>query len=97
VRSRDLLGCRCHRFLCLTPSECKHNSQSPSRPEILTQHALSVAVELQGTKEPSVIAMPWALKHLLSARATYSSEANKKMKRILRQRRQSNRELCSAV
>lgn len=39
-----------------------------------------------------MIAMPWALKHLLSARAMYSSEANKKMKRMLRQRKQSNRE-----
>jgi len=51
---------------------------------ILTQQALSVALELQGTKEPSVIAAPWVLKHLLSALATHSSDANRKTKRMVK-------------
>jgi hypothetical protein len=42
-----------------------------------------------------VIAIPWVLKHLFSARAIYISEANKKMERMLRQRKQLSRELCS--
>jgi hypothetical protein len=95
VRNKDRLGCRYHRSLCWMPVECKDDCQGVSNRGRLTQHALTVALELQGTKELSVIAMPWVLKHLFSARATYSSGANKKMERMLRQRKQLSRELCS--
>jgi hypothetical protein len=42
-----------------------------------------------------VIAIPWALKHLFSARATYSSEASKKMERMMGQKKLLNTGLCS--